>query len=187
MYTNAEYKRIWKWITVTYYKLLYYPSIFLKEKPHSGLLLLNTTDCKTQTDRKWTQMSRHNAGKSIQMTANKHDVVNFNTYYPPTCNKKCQMFSSNNIFFWYVTWLFCISKTYCNKFAGSIHNGSLLHLHLNTQLLITVHNASRILTHVWQILELQPILLLILWCTGSLIQTPNYTPNTTGASCIFRV
>jgi hypothetical protein len=116
MFTNAEYKRIW-WITATYYKLLYYPSIFLKEKPHSGLLLLNTTDCKTQTDRKWTQMSRHNAGKSIQMTANKHDVVNFNTYYPPTCNKKCQMFSSNNMFFWYVTWLFSISNIYFQMFT----------------------------------------------------------------------
>jgi hypothetical protein len=42
---------------------------------------------------------------------------------------------------------------YCNKFAGSIQNGSLLHLKLNTQLLITVHNSSRNLTHVWQNLE----------------------------------
>jgi hypothetical protein len=37
---------------------------------------------------------------------------------------------------------------YCNKFAGSIHNGSLLHSRLNTQLLITISNSSRILTHV---------------------------------------
>jgi hypothetical protein len=64
---------------------------------------------------------------------------------------------------------------YCNKFAGSIHNWSLLHWKLNTQLLITVHNSSRILTHVWQILELQPILLLYSsFSTGSLIRIPIY-------------
>jgi hypothetical protein len=40
---------------------------------------------------------------------------------------------------------------------GSIHNGSLLLSQLNTQLLITVHNSSRILTLVWQILELQQL------------------------------
>jgi hypothetical protein len=48
-----------------------------------------------------------------------------------------------------------LCQWYCNKFAGSIHNGTLLHWKLNTQLLITVHNSSRILTQLWQILELQ--------------------------------
>jgi hypothetical protein len=41
---------------------------------------------------------------------------------------------------------------------GSIHDGSLLHSRLNTQntqLLITVHNPSTVLTQVRQILELQ--------------------------------
>jgi hypothetical protein len=41
-----------------------------------------------------------------------------------------------------------LNLLYCNKFAGSIHNGSLLHSRLNTQLLITINNSSRILTHV---------------------------------------
>jgi hypothetical protein len=31
---------------------------------------------------------------------------------------------------------------------GSIHNGSLLHSEFNIQLLITVHNSSRILTQL---------------------------------------
>jgi hypothetical protein len=39
---------------------------------------------------------------------------------------------------------------------GSIHNGSLLHSRLNTQLLITVHSSSTALAPVWRILELQP-------------------------------
>jgi hypothetical protein len=58
---------------------------------------------------------------------------------------------------------------------GLFHNGSLLHWTLNTQLLITVHNSSRNLTHVWQILELQRICLLSSsFGTGCLIQIPNY-------------
>jgi hypothetical protein len=60
------------------------------------------------------------------------------------------------------------------------HNGSLLHSQLSTKLLITVHNSSRILTRVLQILELQPVLLLSSrFSTGSLIQFLNYTPEVT--------
>jgi hypothetical protein len=56
------------------------------------------------------------------------------------------------------TWSTCVtfescrismSSTYCNKFAGfSFHDGTLLHSQFNTQLLITVHNSSSLLTHV---------------------------------------
>jgi hypothetical protein len=35
------------------------------------------------------------------------------------------------------------------------HDGTLLHSKFNTLQLNTVNNSSRILTHVWQILELQ--------------------------------
>jgi hypothetical protein len=45
---------------------------------------------------------------------------------------------------------------YCNMFAGSIFKMEVYCTpEFNTQLLITVHNSSRILTLVLQILELQ--------------------------------
>jgi hypothetical protein len=44
---------------------------------------------------------------------------------------------------------------YCNEFAGSIHDGSLLHSKFNTQLLITVSNFFRILAHVQLLLVLE--------------------------------
>jgi hypothetical protein len=51
------------------------------------------------------------------------------------------------------------------------HNGSLLHSKFNTLQLITVHNSSRNLAHVRQILELQRIRLLSSsFSTGSLAQ-----------------
>jgi hypothetical protein len=43
---------------------------------------------------------------------------------------------------------------YCNKFAGSISQWKFITLQSS------IHNSSRNLTHVWQILELQRILLL---------------------------
>jgi hypothetical protein len=55
------------------------------------------------------------------------------------------------------------------------HDGSLLDSMFSTQLLITVHSSSRILTYVWQILELQRIRLLSSsFSTGSLKQITNY-------------
>jgi hypothetical protein len=42
-------------------------------------------------------------------------------------------------------------------YSGSIHDGTLLLSQFNAQLLITVHNSSTILTHEWQILELQQL------------------------------
>jgi hypothetical protein len=48
----------------------------------------------------------------------------------------------------------CVSLTYCNKFAGLYFTMEVYYTQkLNTQLLITVHNSSRNLTHAWQILE----------------------------------
>jgi hypothetical protein len=45
---------------------------------------------------------------------------------------------------------------YCNMFAGSIFKMEVYYTpKVNTQLLITVHNSSKILTLVLQILELQ--------------------------------
>jgi hypothetical protein len=48
---------------------------------------------------------------------------------------------------------FC--KSIVTYSGSSIHDGSLLHSKFNTHLLITVHNSSRILTLVWQVLGLQ--------------------------------
>jgi hypothetical protein len=46
--------------------------------------------------------------------------------------------------------------TYCNEFAGFYFTMEVYYTQkFNTQLLNTVHNSSRILTLVWQILELQ--------------------------------
>jgi hypothetical protein len=44
--------------------------------------------------------------------------------------------------------------TYCNEFAGSIHDGTLLPSKFNTQLLITVHSLSIVLTQVLLLLIL---------------------------------
>jgi hypothetical protein len=102
------------------------------------------------------------------------------TSSPPASPKVCcgtaLLFNLNHMMdLFFVSDMILKKYIYCNKFAGSIHNGSLLQWKLNTQLLITVHNSSRILTHVWQILELQPILLLSSsFSTGCLIQIPNY-------------
>jgi hypothetical protein len=41
-----------------------------------------------------------------------------------------------------------VKVIYCNKFAGSVSRWNFITLKLNTQLLNTVHNTSRILTHV---------------------------------------
>jgi hypothetical protein len=55
----------------------------------------------------------------------------------------------------YQVHLISCTTLYCNVLVGSIHNGNLLHSEFSTQLLITVSNSSRILTHVQLILKLQ--------------------------------
>jgi hypothetical protein len=46
---------------------------------------------------------------------------------------------------------------YCNEYAGSVSRWKFITVKLNTQLLITVSNFSRIPAHVQLILGLQPM------------------------------
>jgi hypothetical protein len=73
---------------------------------------------------------------------------------------------------WRVSSAVCIIYIVINS-QVLFHNGSLLHSQFNTQLLITVHNSSRNLTQLWQILELQRIRLPSS-SFSTLIQITNY-------------